>query len=229
MVKRRKDPIPEDDIKMVLDEYAKLTHFLGLTPEQRQNEPVPDIDWRRLVTCADQLLGALKDPRKMYPEVDQFVEVEDMDAQKLLFVVEKKALHCADQPLVIQIRSICNYIGFLMFVGRKTLQDEKKFSGVELSLTTHELAFIANSIYQALFKLEPPEEIGKTIESMPQECLRDMLDIILKVANSGHLVAQVGLPDHSIPIEDALPQPTKKKIIRREKKPRAPYGGIRGS
>jgi hypothetical protein len=130
----------------------------------------------------------------MFPEVDEFLEVPDDDPQKLLFVLEKKAAHCGGQSVPIQVRSICNYIGFLMFVGRKISGDKHRFFGVETALTLHELSFVAQGIYRTLFGCSMPKTIEGVIDALPQMVLRDAVEIILQVAERGDLVSVVGTP-----------------------------------
>lgn len=176
----------------ILEDYSELIEYLKLSPEEQDRTPPPDIEWERLAGCLDGLLGVVKDPQKMYPDVDSFNEVEDMDTQKVLFAVEKKALHCDDQPVFIRIRSICNFLGMLIFLGREISGDDNRFAGIEKVMTMYELSFVAAGIYRALFELEIQDRILKTIEALPQGCLTDVVNIIGQVAESGHLVAQVG-------------------------------------
>jgi hypothetical protein len=183
------------DIPDFLLEYKKLVEYMNLPEEERCGTSVPDIDWKKLVRHSDDILLLMKDPAKMYPEVDSFEEVGDMDAQRLLYALEKKAAHCGDQPLYIQVRSICNFIGFLIYAGREMSGEPERFSGVDRALTTHELAFMARGIYKTLFDADVSESIPAIVESQAQESLPDILSIIRQVAETGYLVAQVGTPE----------------------------------
>lgn len=216
MAKKKTGKEYSEDLRQTLVEYSMLMEYLNLPEEQRAETPMPDVNWERLIEYANDILGLIKDPAKMYPEIDLFDEVDQDDPQKLLFILEKKAMHCKEHSEFIRARSICNYLGFLVHVGRIVGRDSTRFRGIELALSLHELSFIAQSIHQTLFQIPLAREIVTVIEALPQAMLKDVVNIIIQIAATGKLVAQVGAP---APVQAPANKPQKKPL---PEKPPAP-------